>query len=81
MTFYTTPDTANDLLSHYNRLAITGADDTAPDWGDLGPPVTLWRKFRDDSETHETLPEFIAEMTLEAIPEREPEVARAKLIR
>ena len=70
-----------DLLAHRQRIAAAGADDTTPAWGDLGPVVTLWRCFRDGSETREVLPEFLAEMTLAAISEQEPSVARAKIER
>jgi len=72
---------AADLLAHHERIAAAGADDTAQGWGYLGPDVTLWRRFRDGTETRETLPEFIAEVTLAAIPEREPNVERAKIER
>lgn len=81
MTFKATSNAAADLLSHYGRITAAGADDTASSWGDLGPPVTLWRRFRNGNETRETLPEFIAKITLAAIVEREPEVARAKIER
>jgi len=70
-----------DLLAHHQRIADAGADDTTPAWGDLGPDVTLWRRFRDGSETREVLPEFLAEVTLASIVEREPDVARAKIER
>ena len=76
-----TPAAAADLLAHHERIAAAGADDTAESWGDLGPDVKLWRRFRNGDETRETLPEFIAEVTLAAIPEREPDVERAKIER
>jgi len=47
---------------------------------DLGPLVSLWRKFRDGRETMEFLPLWLARLTLEAIPQNEPQVERAKLI-
>lgn len=46
-----------------------------------GPQVTLWRRFRDGTETREVLPEMFAEWTLAAIPECEPDVARARIER
>lgn len=46
---------------------------------DMGPPVTLWRRFRDGHETTEILPRWIARLTLRAIPYNEPEVERASL--
>jgi len=46
-----------------------------------GRQVTVWRKYRNGRETRETLPEFLAECVVAAIPECEPDVARAKLIR
>jgi hypothetical protein len=61
------------------RIAAAGLRNAPPD---MGPPVVLWRKFRGDGrETTEVLPEWVAEWTLSVIPEREPNVERAKIIR
>lgn len=73
--------TIQEHLDHLDRIARAGADNTGPEWTEwLGPPVTLWRKFRETGEeTEETLPRALAEWTLLAIPEREPSVERAKV--
>ena len=81
MPYLTTLDAVQQRLDHLARIAQAGADNTGPEWAEwLGPPVVLWRKFRDGEETREELPQFLAEATLEAIPECEPLVARAKII-
>lgn len=66
-------------MEHYSRMAIAGADDTEAIG--LGPPVVLWRRFRDSTETREVLPLWLAELTLAAIPHNEPAVERARLER
>lgn len=73
----TLPD-AKERAQHYLRMAAAGADDTDVD---LGPVVTLWRRFRDGTETREALPLWLAELTLAGIPHNEPGVARARLER
>lgn len=51
-----------------------------PTTDDPYPPAFLYRKFRvTDKETWEILPRLIAEWTLLTIPEREPNVSRARL--
>ena len=81
MAFAVTAEAAQDRLDHLDRIAQAGADDTGPEWAEwLGPPVVLWRKFRDGEETEEVLPEQLALWTLAAIPECEPGVERAKVI-
>lgn len=46
-----------------------------------GPQATLWRRYRDGTETREVLPEMFAEWTLASIPECEPDVERARIER
>ena len=46
-----------------------------------GPQVTVWRKYRNGRETREMLPEYLAECVVAAIPECEPDVARARIER
>jgi hypothetical protein len=48
---------------------------------ELGPSCVIWRLYRDGRESFEQLPLWLAELTLAAIPECEPEVARARLLR
>jgi|AACY02.16.fsa_nt_gi hypothetical protein len=50
------------------------------DCGWMGPLVVLWRHYRDGAESEVVLPRWIAECTLAAIPECEPDVARAKVV-
>ena len=70
---------AKERIKHLERIAAAGADDTPGLDAMLGPPVMLWRRFRDGTETRERLPRLLAELTLASIPEREPRVERAKL--
>jgi len=80
MNWKVTAQAAQDRLDHLDRIAQAGADDTGPEWVEwLGPPIVLWRKFRDGEETEEVLPEQLALWTLAAIPECEPMVERAKV--
>ena len=72
-------ETLADYVARNGRIAAGGTDGLTPAWGDLGPVVTLWRRFRDGCETREMDHEFFAKVTLAAIPEREPDVARAKI--
>ena len=72
-----TLDDVKERVEHHARMAAAGADDTAA--VGLGPTVVLWRRFRDGTETREVLPQWLAECTLATIPEREPNVERAKL--
>lgn len=72
-----------ERLEHQERLRLAGVEDAALgvalDWGS---PVVLWRRFRgSDRETRELLPSMIAEWTLATIPEREPNVERARIYR
>lgn len=47
-----------------------------------GSAVILWRRFRaTGDETYEILSPWLAKATLATIPEREPLVARARIIR
>ena len=46
-----------------------------------GPQVVVWRKYRNGRETREALPEYLAESVVAAIPECEPDVARARIER
>jgi len=66
-----------ERMQHYTHMAAAGANDTEAI--DLGPRVTLWRRFRDGTETREVLPQWLAELTLAAIPECEPGVERARV--
>ena len=87
-----TPAHILDCLKHYYHLGVAGIDDTlsrlwkkrieatTKEW-DQGPTVTVWRKLRDGTETTEEMPLYWAEMTVSAIPECEPLVARAKIVR
>ena len=87
-----TPAHILDRLKHYYRLGLTGLDDTlsrlwkkrieatTKEW-DQGPMVIVWRKLRDRTETEEEMPLYWAEMTISAIPECEPLVERAKIVR
>jgi hypothetical protein len=68
-----------ERIGQLERLCLAGADD-APELA-LGPPVVLWRRFRDGGETRERLPRWLAELALAAIPECEPQVERAKIER
>jgi len=61
-------------------MVAAGADNTVEGWGWLGPEVVLWRQFRDGEETEERLSQFLAECALATISEREPDVARAKIM-
>lgn len=71
---------AQKRLAELASLVTAGADDTRPP--ELGPPVVLWRQFRDGTETEECLPEMLAEWTLIGLAVgNEPDVARAKIIR
>jgi len=64
-------------LEAFNRT--TGTE--TPNWSDAwGPPAVIWRKYRSGRESYETLPLWLARQAMAAIPEREPEVARARLI-
>ena len=72
-----TLDDVKERVQHHACMAAAGVDDTAA--VDLGPTVVLWRRFRDGTETSEALPQWLAECTLVTIPEREPNVERAKL--
>lgn len=74
-------ETLADYVARNGRIAVGGKDGLTPAWGDLGPVVTLWRRLRNGCETREIDHEFLAEITLAAIPEREPNVARAKIKR
>lgn len=74
-----TLDSVKEQVRHYSRMAAAGADDTEA--VDLGPTVTLWRRFRDGTETEERLARWLAELTLAAIPHNEPAVERARLKR
>lgn len=47
----------------------------------FGPPVQIWRRKRDGSESYETLPESLAKLTMAGIPQNEPNTARAKIVR
>ena len=69
-------DDVKERAQHHACMAAAGADDTVVD---LGPTVILWRRFRDGTETREALPQWLAECTLATIPEREPNVERARL--
>ena len=69
-----TPEHAEEILEDMARLRVESDID-------LGPPVMLRRIFRHGGVTWEILPKFIAEWTLHAISENEPEVARARLFR
>ena len=69
---------AQNRLTNLARLAMAGADDTVTP--DNEPHVILWRRFRDGRETHEALPGWLAEWTLAAIPECEPDVERARIV-
>jgi hypothetical protein len=66
-----------------NQLAdfeqLTG---TQPETSDieLGPSCVIWRLYRDGCESFEQLPLWLGELTIAAIPECEPEVARARLL-
>lgn len=50
---------------------------TFPEW----PMACLWRKYRDGRITSEVLPLWLAEWELSVIPQREPDVERARLVR
>lgn len=87
-----TPGHIWNCLKRYCQLAAMGVDDTlsrlwkqrieatTKEW-DSGPMVILWRKLRDGTETREEMPAYWAEMTINSIPECEPLVERAKIIR
>lgn len=60
---------------------VVGEENSNPKWLEFGPTVTLWRKYRDGTESEEQLPDMLAKWTLAAIPECEPGVARAKIER
>lgn len=47
----------------------------------LGPQATLWRRHRDGTESEERGPLYLLELTLAAIPECEPHIERARLVR
>ena len=75
-----TLDDAKERAQHHACIAAAGADDTgAVNQVNMGPTVVLWRRFRDGTETREALPQWLAECTLATIPEREPNVERAKM--
>lgn len=65
---------------HRRREFEQEAQTTGRTWPemDMGPLVTLWRRFRDGHDI-EILPRWIAQLTLAAIPQNEPEVERASL--
>ncbi len=48
---------------------------------ELGPSCVIWRLYRDGRESFERLPLWLGELTIAAIPECEPEVARARFLR
>jgi hypothetical protein len=87
-----TPGHIWDCLKHYYHLGVAGIDNTfshlwqsrieaaTKEW-DKGPMVILWRKLRDGTETREEMPLYWAEMTIASIPECEPLVERAKIVR
>lgn len=55
------------------ELAVDGS------W--MGPLVKLWRRYRDGTMSEVVLPRFMAECVVAAIPECEPDVARARIER
>ena len=71
-----TLDQVKKRLKHIESMEAAGVK---KEIFDLGPPAFLRRKFRNGKETLEILPRQLAEWTLLAIPEREPNVARASL--
>ena len=73
-----TLDDVKERVRHYSCIAVAGADNVAAAV-DLGPTVVLWRRFRDGTETSEALPLWLASATVATIPEREPNVERAKI--
>jgi len=87
-----TPGHILECLKRYYHLGVAGFDDTfrqlwqsrikaATEEWDSGPMVTVWRRLRDGTETKEEMPLYWAEMTVSAIPECEPLVERAKIVR
>lgn len=75
---------ARQRVEHLECMEKAGTDDTGAWWEAVfmaGPQVTLWRKFRDGTETEERLPLLLARWTQAAIPEDEPRVERSKIIR
>lgn len=81
-----------EYLKRCYQLGLSGLDDTfsrlwqkrieaaSSEWN-KEPTVTLWRRLRDGTETTEEMPLYWAEMTVASIPECEPLVERAKIIR
>jgi len=45
----------------------------------MGPLVKVWRRYRDGAESEVVLPRFIARCVVATIPEREPDVVRARI--
>jgi len=75
--------TKKDIMTRFEqavRIAAAGADQV-PDGLSFGPPVQIWRAHRDGSESYETLPEWLAILTLCDIVNSEPNTARAKIVR
>ena len=70
-------DDIQKVIIHHARLALTGIPRKYEI--DFGPPVFLWTLKRTGEEIWDVLPELLAQLRLEAIPEMEPDVARAKI--
>ena len=71
-----TLERVKEQLKHIESIEAAGIEKEV---FDLGPLVSLWRRFRNGKETTEILPRMLAEWTLSSIPEREPNVERASL--
>ena len=77
-----TREDAKARIRHHEHIErIVGTDPQARGWEALlKVNAILVRTFRDGTVTREVLPLWLARWTLLAIPENEPQVARARLV-